>query len=176
MKINKAGKKEKLGPYSIAWETSDDTEREALLNRLKFGVDGLVSVESLAGEFSSARDVGQDLRDWAFAQWRKKGTEYLAREAVAAAADRLLHSRRAFMPDRPSSIIRAMTINQANNREFEGVIVLWPLATGGCLHSHRRKLYNAITRAKGWVNVVLQESADEPRVGKPPFSRVAKAK
>ena len=176
VKINQAGKKEKLGPFPIVWEASDDAEREAVLKKLGLGSNGSVTIERLVAVVGSEKDIARDLHDWAVTQRRKEGTECFSRELLAAALDRLLHSRRAFLPDRPSSVIRAMTINQAKNREFDGVIVLWPLATGGCVDSHRRKLYNAITRAKGWVNVVMQESAKDPRVGKPPFSRTPKAK
>jgi hypothetical protein len=171
----KAKKKENLGPYSIVWEASDEAEREALLGRLEFDVGGHVHVDDLMGVLDSDQGVGRDLLDWVVVQGRKKGTERFSRETLSAAANRLLHSRRAFLPDRPSGVIRAMTINQAKNREFDGVIVLWPLATGGGIEAHRRKLYNAITRAKRWVNVVMQESIDEPRVGKPPFSKASKA-
>ena len=174
VKIDKQGRKERLGPYSIIWETSDEAEREALLGKLDTGCDGSVTLERLVRACGCAMDASRDLQEWAMDRWRKKGTSCFSKEVLAAALDRIIHSRRAFLPDRRSGVIRAMTINQAKNREFEGVIVLWPLATGGSIDSHRRKLYNAITRAKGWVNVVLQDSADDPRVGKPPFSKPPK--
>jgi DNA helicase IV len=49
-----------------------------------------------------------------------------------------------------------MTINQAKNREFEGVIILWPFAVGGDLESQRRRLYNALTRAQKWAIVIVR--------------------
>jgi hypothetical protein len=57
-----------------------------------------------------------------------------------------IQSRRAFLPTACLGSMRAMTINQAKNREFEGVIVLWPFAVGGNLDSQRRRLYNALMR------------------------------
>jgi superfamily I DNA and RNA helicase len=69
-----------------------------------------------------------------------------------------------------------MTINQAKNREFEGVIILWPFEVGGALDGQRRRLYNAITRAKKWVCVVVQENAaGTSRLGGAPFSKTPKA-
>jgi superfamily I DNA/RNA helicase len=48
----------------------------------------------------------------------------------------------------------AMTIHQAKNREFRAVVVLWPREVGGDEESQRRRLYNAITRARDWAVVI----------------------
>lgn len=50
----------------------------------------------------------------------------------------------------------AMTVHQAKNREFDGVVVLWPYQLGGDAEHKRRLLYNAVTRARGWCTVVVQ--------------------
>jgi superfamily I DNA/RNA helicase len=50
----------------------------------------------------------------------------------------------------------AMTVQQAKNREFEGVVVLWPYQVGGDAEHKRRLLYNAITRARRWCTIVVQ--------------------
>jgi hypothetical protein len=47
----------------------------------------------------------------------------------------------------------AMTVQQAKNREFEGVVVLWPYQVGG---DAEHLLYNAITRARRWCTIVVQ--------------------
>jgi DNA helicase IV len=60
----------------------------------------------------------------------------------------------------------AMTVQQAKNREFEGVVVLWPFKQGGDAEHKRRLLYNAITRAKRWCTVILQ---GEGLSNAPPF-------
>ena len=49
-----------------------------------------------------------------------------------------------------------MTIHQAKNREFESVIILWPLKLGGQLEQKRRLPYNAVTRARGRAVVIVQ--------------------
>ena len=59
-----------------------------------------------------------------------------------------------------------MTIHQAKNREFHSVIVLWPYEIAGAIERQRRLLYNAITRAKDRVLVVVQDPA---RLKRPPF-------
>jgi DNA helicase IV len=50
----------------------------------------------------------------------------------------------------------AMTVQQAKNREFEGVVVIWPYQVGGDIEHKRRLLYNAVTRAKRWCHIIVQ--------------------
>lgn len=60
-----------------------------------------------------------------------------------------------------------MTVHQAKNREFDGVIVLWPHTVGGDAEAKRRLLYNAVTRAKLWCKVITQ---GEAALKKAPFA------
>jgi hypothetical protein len=69
-----------------------------------------------------------------------------------------------------------MTINQAKNREFEGVFILWPFAVGGNLDSQRRRLYNALTRAQKWAIVIVQDVPNKTsRLAGRPFSKLRKS-
>ena len=105
-----------------------------------------------------------------------KGQTHFAAAELAAATDRILQSRRAFPPPEHRCIIRAMTISQAKNQEFEGVILLWPFAVGGDLDSQRRRLYDALTRAHNWAFVIVQDNAKKvSRLIQPPFSKPPKA-
>lgn len=63
-----------------------------------------------------------------------------------------------FSPDPIFSphLFNAMTVQQAKNREFEGVVVIWPYQVGGDVEHKRRLLYNAVTRAKRWCNIIVQ--------------------
>lgn len=54
--------------------------------------------------------------------------------------------------------VRATTIHQARNRDFDSVIAVWPLAVGGDAEGKRRLLYNALTRARRQAHVVVQDS------------------
>jgi superfamily I DNA/RNA helicase len=70
----------------------------------------------------------------------------------------------------------AMTIHQAKNREFENVVILWPVQVGGDAESLRRLLYNAVTRAKSRVLILLQSpptkgAQAKDRLALPPFSQ-----
>jgi superfamily I DNA/RNA helicase len=60
-----------------------------------------------------------------------------------------------------------MTVHTAKNREFEGVIVLWPFNATGTPEHQRRLLYNAITRAQRWCTIVVQS---RDMLTKPPFA------
>lgn len=173
--IQPSGVKAPIGPFRVEWESSNESQREALIAKLGDLSSG-ISLNRLAELCAGSRDAERDLCEWAQGQHRLKGLSNFSEAGLIAAADRILQSRRAFLPDKPSTIIRAMTINQAKNREFEGVIVLWPFIVGGDLNSHRRKLYNAITRAKRWACVVVQENAvGKSRLVKAPFSKTPKA-
>lgn len=52
--------------------------------------------------------------------------------------------------------LSAMTIHQAKNREFDGVIVIWPYQVAGDGDQKHRLLYNALTRAKVWSLTLVQ--------------------
>ena len=72
--------------------------------------------------------------------------------------------------------IKAMTIYQAKNREFENVIILWPHEVGGTPESWRRLLYNGVTRAKSRVLVIVHSPPDKKgqvkdRLASSPFSK-----
>jgi hypothetical protein len=68
-----------------------------------------------------------------------------------------------------------MTINQAKNREFDGVIILWPFEVWGDLDSQRRRLYNALTRAQKWAVVIVQDDPKKSsRLSVAPFSKPTK--
>jgi UvrD-like helicase C-terminal domain len=169
--IQPAGVKAPVGPFRIEWESTNERERDALLAKLG-DLSAGADLSRLACLSTGTRDAAHELYEWAQIQHRLKGLRVFAEASLVAATDKILQSRRAFLPERPSTTIRAMTINQAKNREFDGVIVLWPFAVGGDLNSHRRKLYNAITRAKKWACVVVQECAvGGSRLEKPPFSK-----
>src|SRR5690606_25203190 len=53
------------------------------------------------------------------------------------------------------------TIHGAKNREFDNVIVLWPYNAPSDLMQKRKLLYNAVTRAKRNVVVIVQHKSDK---------------
>jgi superfamily I DNA/RNA helicase len=68
----------------------------------------------------------------------------------------VIHSYNNFYRKENTSKIVLTTIHGAKNREFENVIVLWPYEVSGNLIKKRKLLYNAITRARRNVVVIVQ--------------------
>ena len=60
----------------------------------------------------------------------------------------------------------AMTIQQAKNREFDHVIVIWPYTIPDDDEQKRRLLYNAITRAQRSCQILVQA---QELLNAPPF-------
>jgi len=59
-----------------------------------------------------------------------------------------------------------MTIQQAKNREFDHVVVIWPYTIPNDNEQKRRLLYNAITRAQQSCLVLVQA---QELLNAPPF-------
>lgn len=160
-----------VGPFRIIWESSVIEAKSQIISRFADAAKGL-TLQQIQDVTSGDTGALSDLREWAERKCRIKGQMHFSAAEISAATDRILQSRRAFLPTEHRGIIRAMTISQAKNREFEGVIVLWPFAIGGNLDSQRRRLYNALTRAHNWAVVIVQDDARKAsRLVRPPFSK-----
>lgn len=59
----------------------------------------------------------------------------------------------------PGAGLLAMSIYTAKNRDFDGVVVLWPYQAAGSTDRKRHLLYNAITRARRWCLALVQSDA-----------------
>jgi DNA helicase IV len=59
-----------------------------------------------------------------------------------------------------------MTVQQAKNREFEHVVVIWPYTISDDDEQKRRLLYNAVTRAQRSCLVLVQ---GQELLNAPPF-------
>jgi len=163
-----------VGPFHIIWESNVEEEKAVVLKKLPWATTEL-GFQEIRQICADDRGPLGDLLLWAERKVRIKGKSHFSRSDIASAVDRVLQSRRAFLPSAYPGYVRAMTINQAKNREFEGVIILWPFAVGGNLESQRRRLYNALTRAQKWGIVIVQDDAKKKsRLVVPPFSKPAK--
>lgn len=164
------GIKKEVGPFRIVWELNVEEEKAVLLKKLGCATSGL-DFQEICRTCSGDRGPLGDLLQWTERKLRVKGQSQFSTNDITSAVDRVLQSRRAFLPSAYPGCIRAMTINQAKNREFEAVIILWPFAVGGDLESQRRRLYNALTRAQKWAIVIVQDNPkNKSRLSAPPFS------
>jgi hypothetical protein len=148
--------KHQSGPFPIRWERSEDDERQELLNDIKF--EGSLQLPELISHLGPRRGPIRSVRDWAVRQARLTGKSSFSFDEVAAVMTREVSIRRAGGA-LSSYSLSAMTVHQAKNREFDGVVVLWPFRLAGDDEQRRRLLYNAVTRARLWCTIILQGPA-----------------
>jgi hypothetical protein len=158
------GKKWRVGPFNLPWETAQDEQIERTCRDLGLqdGDEQLVRADtlSLVGESHIGR-----VREWFGRQRRLFGRREFSAAEVRAVVKEVVHQARLYSRHEERRLV-AMTIHQAKNREFDRVIVLWPYEVSGNDERKRRLAYNAITRARHEAHVVVQSEA---RVGQAPF-------
>lgn len=156
---------ESFGPFDVPWEDPEADGAGAIAEELGLEQDRLVTAREIAE--SAYGVLGHELRQWCDGQRRLRGRlefgtgeirEQLARAQHRGRVHRYVGSQR----------IRAMTIHQAKNREFDSVIVVWPLEIPAGADRRRRLLYNAVTRAKRQAIVIVQDPKGGV-MGSPPF-------
>ena len=145
-----------LGPVSIAWETGDNEDGAELLAALPLTGDP-VPVHAAISAISQlpSKAVAAYVGNWAETQRNALGRSMLARNEIEQAILRGIANRRRHSWQ-SSERLAAMTVYAAKNREFDGVIILWPGRVGGSADQKRRLLYNAVTRARHWALVLVQ--------------------
>lgn len=157
--VQKVGEKplgtKQNGPYMVHWEGSEEDEANALLLGFRLGVGANLADTIAALRLLPAPGIARDVARWARRQASAAGVTQFHPAEVAAAVRRHVALRRHHSSIEPASFV-AMTVQQAKNREFEGVVVLWPYQVGGDAEHKRRLLYNAVTRARRWCTVILQ--------------------
>ena len=153
------------GPHSVPWEESYEEECGRFIEGLALPDDPDAEVRSDDLSFDDIGGPRQGLRRWIERQTRIVGRATFTAGEIRCEARRIHQQSRAYRRVRDRGV-RAMTIHQAKNREFPSVIVLWPYQVGGAVERQRRLLYNAITRARYRVLVVVQ---NPKRLRQPPF-------
>jgi hypothetical protein len=157
--------KQKNGPYHIQWEQSDEDTAGHETADLNLPDNGDVNATLAALSAANAHPAVHMCRDWVLRNRSLTGQTVfqpaLVREQLVSCFGRYRRFARS-----DSARIKAMTAHQAKNREFEGVIVLWPYTVAGNAEQQRRLLYNAVTRAKRWCAVIVQ---NKNMLVQPPF-------
>lgn len=157
------GKKKDLGPYTVPWESSPDSYREALLEALTLG-NTPMSADTIRNALPSKNPLARFIHEWLDRERRLLGRTEFSPAEIRSQVARAESAHRA-MP-RGGRGIRAMTIHQAKNREFDRVLVLWGHSVPGTDEMRRRWLYNAVTRARVEATVIV---LGEKRLQAPPF-------
>ena len=155
--------KQKNGPFPIEWESSDEIERNELWQRLAMPEVCAIPDALAALEPHSDAPAVRSARDWIARQKRVLGLEQITAEQVHRQITRTMAARRRYARPSHGEFV-AMTIQQAKNREFDHVVIIWPYTIPNDDEQKRRLLYNAITRAQRscLVLVQAQELLDAP--------------
>jgi hypothetical protein len=146
------------GPIRVSWERAERDERTEVLGKLRMPDVAAIEEVHACIERMGVPSLASDVHAWVERQRNAMGRSTLRKDDVAAAVTRALNNRRRFGKGLHSKT-SAMTIQTAKNREFDGVVVLWPHQVGGDDLHKRRLLYNAITRARKWACVLVQSDA-----------------
>jgi hypothetical protein len=151
------------GPFPIEWESSDEVERNVLWQRLAMPESCSVPDALAALEPHSHAPAVKAAKNWIAHQRRVLGIDEITAEQVRGQINRTFAARRRYGGRAQGEFI-AMTIQQAKNREFDHVVVIWPYTVPNDDEQKRRLLYNAITRAKQSCHVLVQaqELLDAP--------------
>lgn len=156
------------GPFTIEWETSEGEHCSRLKAMMELPDDPEAPVSCSNMIDIARRTKARDVMDWVRKQENVGGRSVLSAGELAENIDRIIHLRRAYGHRRERKRF-ALTAHQAKNREFESVIVLWPMRIQPDPEQQRRLLYNAITRAKQQVLVVV-EDPKRKRLRESPFA------
>jgi hypothetical protein len=145
----------KFGPFAVRWERSDSEEASIALGAMQLSEQN--GFDETLGALESLPDCApvRAIIRWIYRQRDAHGVTNFSRLDILATLERHYQYSRRFS-QRNQIGYAAMTIHQAKNQEFSGVIVLWPYAVGGNDDAKRRLLYNAVTRAKRWCSVIVQ--------------------
>ena len=154
------------GPFSIYWENSDREQTQNIFAALV-----LAEVANEEETLIALRGLPLTAPVKATISWVKNQVYALGRmEFLRADIESVIRRRVAFQRQHghmaPRSFI-ALTVQQAKNREFDGVVVLWPYHVGGDTEHKRRLLYNAVTRARRWCSTIVQS---QDILNAPPFA------
>jgi hypothetical protein len=147
--------REQNGPYSIHWEGTDRDETWAIVGGLELAANAPAAATCAALRSLPVSGPVRTAVRWVENQVHALGRTEFARSEIEAVIARNVALRRQHGGS-ASHPFTAMTVQQAKNREFDGVVVIWPYQVGGDIEHKHRLLYNAVTRAKRWCNVIVQ--------------------
>lgn len=158
-----------VGPFQVLWEASGKVEltRWEELLRLDEDEDRTITADEI---MSHAVVLPAPLLDWVTSRARLAGIHAFTTATIREQLGRAQSLIRAHAYPRRNSRV-GLTVHQAKNKEFDRVIVLWPVEVRADADAQRRLLYNAITRAKFDCLVLIQDPVpNKSRLQHPPFA------
>ena len=165
-----------FGPFTPTWESTEAEELKSLFQQIQLPdePDSLLSIDDI--QLPEDSSVGREMMSWMEKQMNLGGRSSFSVGELKEQINNIFRRIRGFSYSKISGT-RVMTIQQAKNREFQNVIVLWPFEIKGNDERKRRLFYNAITRAKRQVLVIVQDNPrGKSRLINPPFNMVVDEK
>jgi hypothetical protein len=145
----------RYGPHRVPWEVSLEDECKNFLVQLNLSANQSIMVKASDITLPVDSGLSSGFAEWLDKQRRVRG-QTTFNVAELKQQIQLIKQRMRSYSRIKNGGVRAMTIHQAKNREFDSVIVLWPYEVPVLPERLRRLLYNAITRAKRQALVVVQ--------------------
>ena len=170
VRTRQMGQAKKIGPFDIGWETTTEGSFSTLMQGVVLPKRGCQQTMAKALAKAEKHPAVKQTLNWlgrlaALGAGHELTDDHVLRQVKGAnAALSRLRSARS------NGRTLAMTVQQAKNREFDGVIVLWPYNVPAQEEHRRRVLYNAITRAKNWCVVIVQANGKKDRLQESPFN------
>ncbi len=153
----KLGKKKNIGPFPFVWEESSSQYSELVKLLLKdLGLKSepdFLTVKTLEQLLYSENAAIKRIAHSELKRSRILGVNSVEFSSVCGRVGQII---KVSNNSTGASRRTAMTIHAAKNREFDYVIILWPYTVKSDSLYKRKLMYNAITRAKKEVLVIVQ--------------------
>ena len=143
------------GPYPIKWESTDNAQRDAICREIAVPAACTVAQAIVHLERYRDRPAVRSAITWIQRRHRVTGSDNVTADDVRRHIDRAFAAQRRHK-SRFDGQFTAMTVQQAKNREFDHVVIVWPYRVPNDEERKRRLLYNAITRARRSCLVLVQ--------------------
>lgn len=151
------GPKKQWGPFNVRLDTGPEAVARALIDDLAItetlALADAVDLLKTKKSSPAAKRVLQRLER----QLRVRGNDTISKPVLSEIIEAEVIEANRYAPSKELAL-QGMTVHAAKNREFDGVIALWPYRVASEAEQRRRLLYNAITRAKYWCAVVCMHS------------------
>lgn len=144
------------GPYHLRWAENDNDAVGRILSSIGLDEKSGILVSCTKLEAVATAAAIPELGEWARRRRFVKGREEVTADEIGTEVAAIVRRRRVFS-DHQRGSRHALTVHQAKNREFDSVVVLWPIGVRGDVEQQRRLLYNAVTRAKQNVLVIVDD-------------------
>lgn len=152
-----------VGPFRISYEKGSLEIEEDLWQSL--GVKGEGGSVIKASKIKIKKEIfgAEHLETWINKQRDLRSIFEFTVEELKLQVKKVIQRLRAFA-FQPKGGLKALTVHQAKNREFDHVILLWPLKINPDKEKQKRLLYNGITRAKKSCTVIVQGNPNSRRL------------